>query len=381
MAATEVAAGLAAEQEADQLAFFGSMAEGFRRAVARAGMVEKNYQIGGFSILLRFAGPALIPVITPALAHLEEEPDGKPDFIIEFFDSNSTQSRLPFLADRFVDLIRMQWWDHLDNRREIKGMNGSRIRSVYHLGPGIISTLDTERDHAVYWVDDALSVPYYEKGYPVSVLLNWWLAEKGRYFVHAASIGFGQNGVLLTGKGGSGKSTTTLACVMSGLVVSGDDYAVVDPLEARAYSLYNTIKLKSLGDVRRFPGLIDCVSNLAQVEESEKGDGEARETEGGEKAMIFLHQHYPASLTACMQLKGILVPRIVDRKATEIVEASTAIAFKALAPSTVFQLPGNAHKAFRGLAQMVRRIPAYEITLGSDRQRIASAIRDFIGNA
>jgi len=371
MAKTEVGSDRQAEQEADQLAFFGMMAEGFRRAAARTGVIERRYRIGGFSVLLRFAGPALIPVITPALAHLGEGPAHIPAFTIELFDSESTRSRLPFLADRLVDLIRERWWEHLDNRREIKAMNGSRIRSVYHLGPGIISVLDIKRDRAVYWVDDALSVPYYEKGYPLSVLLNWWLAGQDRYLVHAASIGCGQHGVLLTGKGGSGKSTTTLACVMSGLVVSGDDYAVVDPLESRAYSIYNTIKLKTLGDVRRFPGLVDCVSNLAQV-----GD-----KEDGEKAMIFLHRSFPKSLTGSLKLKGIMVPRIADQQETEIRAASPAIVFKALAPSTVFQLPGNAHAAFQGLAQLVRLIPAYEITLGQDTEGVAAAIRNFIAKA
>jgi len=358
-------------QEADHLAFFEGMAEGFRRAAARAGTIERRFRIGGFSILLRFAGPGLIPVIVPALAHLEQQDAGQPDFTIEFFDSGSTHSRPPFLVDRFIDSIREKWWEFLDNRREIKDMNGLRIRSVYHLGPGIISTLDSQTNRAVYWVEDAESVPYYEKGYPLSVLLNWWLGLKGRYFVHAASIGVGENGVLLTGKGGSGKSTTTLACVMSGLEVAGDDYAAVDPGEDRAYSLYNTIKLKTLGDVERFPGLAHRVCNLDRVDESEQG----------EKAMVFLHQHFPASLTGTMKLKGILVPRIVDRAESNIARVSPAVAFRALAPSTVFQLPGNAHDAYRQLAQMVRRIPAYEITLGRNTEQVVTAIRDFVGKA
>jgi len=368
MAQRQIEPGPQPAAEADQLAFFDALSEGFRRAAGAVGIVERDYGIAGFRVRLRFAGSALIPVIAPALAHLEIAPEGSPDFTIELFDSRSTATRLPFLADRLVDLIRLRWWEHLEGRRELKGLNGPRIRSVFHLGPDIVSTLDTARDGAVYWVDDAASIPYYETGYPLSVLLNWWLARRGRYFVHAAAIGLEQGGVLLTGKGGSGKSTTTLACLMSDLAIAGDDYAAVDPEASRAYSLYNTVKLKALRDVERFPGLTGCVSNLDRVEDGEQG----------EKAMIFLHRHFPQKLLGSMPLRAILVPRIVDRPETVIAPASAALAFKALAPSTVFQLPGNAHEAFQGLVQMIRRIPSYEIALGSDIGRIPSTIHRFI---
>ncbi|MFO1429881.1 MAG: serine kinase [Candidatus Competibacteraceae bacterium] len=359
---------MTASHEDDQLAFFETLSLGFARAGSLTGVLEQDYRIAGCKLRLCFAGPALIPAIVPALAHLECPVSGKPDLTIEIFDSKSTGAPLPFPAARFVDLLRLRWWEYLDNRREIKGLNGERIRSVFHLGPDILSLLDTHRDRAVYWVEDGAMIPYYEKGYPLSFLLNWWLARRGRYFVHAAAIGLQEGGILLTGKGGSGKSTTTLACVESELGICGDDYTAIEPARAVAHSLYNTVKLKSLRDVERFPALKGCVSNLDRV-----GEGE-----NGEKAMIFLHEHHPHKLLEQMPVRAILVPRIADSPETRIVPASAALAFKALAPSTLFQLPGNAHKAFRALVEMVRRIPAYEIALGSDIPRIPAIIRQFI---
>ncbi len=364
MAETEIAAAC----EADQLTFFDALSEGFDRATAQREIIEHHYNIAGFNVRLRFAGAALIPFITPALAHLKHNGGSDANFTIDLFDAKSTGSRLPLLADRLIELIRLRWWEQLEGRREIKGLNGDRIRSVFHLGPDILSVFDRERNHALYWVDDAESIPYYEKGYPLSVLLNWWLAQQDRYFVHAAAIGLKQGGILLTGKGGSGKSTTTLACVMSELGIVSDDYTVVDPANGQLYSLYNTVKLKGKKDVERFPALKSWISNLDRVEEGEDG----------EKAMIFLHQHCPRTLITNMPLRAIVVPRIVDRPETVISPVSAALAFKALAPSTLFQLPGNAHHAFQGLVQMVRHTPCYEIALGSDIAAIPATIQRFL---
>ena len=354
--------------EADRLEFFDTVDRGFARAADGSGLVERDFLVAGLRLRLRFAGSALVPSIVPAIAHLETTVTSPPDFTIDLFDAESTSTPLPFLAARFVDLMRLRWWELLHGRREIKGLNGERIRSVFHLGPDILVLWDRQRNRGLYWVERAASIPYYEKGYPLSVLLNWWLASRGRHVVHAACIGRPDAGVLLTGRGGSGKSTTTLACVDAGLRIAGDDYAAIDVATSTAHSLYNTVKLKTLADVARFPGLDARVSNLDRV-----GDDET-----SEKAMVFLHEHDPACLLRSTPVRAILVPRIVDRPETEIVPAPAALAFKALAPSTVFQLPGNAHEAFRALAEMTRRLPAHEIRLGSDIASIPRVIEDFL---
>lgn len=354
--------------ETDQLSFFKLLEEGFERATSETGVLTRDFAVAGRRLRLRFAGQALEPAILPAIEHLAIPTEGSSDFSIDLFDAHSTGTPLPFLAARFVDLLKLRWWELLEGRREIAGLNGSRIRSVFHLGPDILVLWDKQQNRGLYWVEKADTIPYYEKGYPLSVLMNWWLSSLGCPMVHAACIGNESGSVLLTARGGSGKSTTTLNCVQSGMRIVGDDYAAIDLQGGRAHSLYNTIKLKTLADVQRFPGLDKQVCNLDRV-----GDGQDQE-----KAMVFLHQHYPQGLIDSMPLRAILVPRIVDRSETTIVPASAAEAFKALAPSTVFQLPGNAHDTFRTLAQVTRKWPTYEIQLGSDFGLIPSAIENFL---
>jgi hypothetical protein len=360
-----VATSAAAE---DQLAFAQAAREGFRRASATSGIIERYYRIARAVVLLRFAGEALLGPVTPALEHLRLAEPAAPDLTIDLFDSTSTHTPLPFLLDRFVALVRLRWWEQLGNRREIAGMNGERIRSVFHLGPDILSVLDQDEDHAVYWVENAADIPYYETGYPLTVLLNGWFARRNRFFVHAACLGTEYGSVLLTGKGGSGKSTTTLACLDSGLGLSGDDYCIVDPEQLLAYSVYNTIKLKGSRDVERFAHLKHCIDNLERIDDAENG----------EKAMIFLQRFFPEQLLPCSTLRAILVPRVADQRETVITKAPASHVFKAIMPSTLFQLPGNAQQEFRALANLVRALPAYEIALGRDIDAIPGVIRAFL---
>jgi len=354
--------------EADRSAFFQAAVEGFRRAEETVGVVEKRYRIAGYTVALRFAGPALVPHIDPALAHLADPSGARPELTIDLFDSVSTRTRLPLMVRSLVDLLRVGWFHHLGSRREITGYHGGSLQAAFHLGPNILSVLDSTASRAVYWVQDARDIPYYERGYPLTDLLNWWLGPRGRVVVHAAAIGHPGGGVLLPGKGGSGKSSTTLACTDSALGIVGDDYCAVEPATGFAHSLYNTVKLKADEDVRRFAHLAAFVGHVERV-----GDGPDRG-----RAMGFLHPHFPGKMLAGLPLKAILIPRVTGRPETTIVGASAAAALKALVPSTIFQLAGNERPTFQAMVQLARSLPAFDIGLGTEVAQIPHAIQRFL---
>ena len=235
----------AAYEEADRLAYFQALYDGFGRAARAAGTVANRfYTIGADTICLRFAGQALIPQLTPAIAHLEAAPVAAPALTVCLWDSASTGARLPLLVASLVDLLRCNPWEQLDIRRAIKGFHGGRIQTNYEPGSRVLSALDTRRNLALYWAHDAAELPYYEKGSPLKGVLSCWTGSRDCQYVHAGAVGNAAGGVLLAGRGGSGKSTTALACISAGLLYASDDYCLVaaDPAPY-AYSLYNTAKL------------------------------------------------------------------------------------------------------------------------------------------
>jgi hypothetical protein len=184
--------------------------------------------------------------------------------------------------------------------------------------------------------------------------------------IHAGAIGFPQGGVLLAGKGGSGKSTTTLAGLRAGLGYAGDDYCLVTNEECpNVHSVYNTIKLVGSSDLERFPSL----AKYFQIGQE------------GEKALSFLYQIFPNQIVASMPIKAILSLEINQQSETRLLPTAPAIALTALAPSTLAQLPGAGKAAMEILSQLVRKTPCFRLILGNQIEKIPELISSLLERA
>jgi hypothetical protein len=347
--------------ERDLLTFFHLVHEGFQRAVQVAGAVNRFYTIGSYTLCLRFAGAGLMPQLAPALSHLEIEPTAHADLTICLWDSASTGTRLPLLIGSLIEQVQRNWQEHLGPRKELTAYDGDRIRTNFHIGPNILSVLDRQQNLACYWIDDAQSIPYWEQGSPVQTILNWWTTDRQHQYVHAGAVGTPAGGVLLAGKGGSGKSSTALACIDSPLLYASDDYClVVNNPHPYVYSLYNTAKLKGQADLERFPKLAHLVDNVDRI--------------GLEKAMLFLHQHHPDKISRGFPIKAVLVPQVTGKLDTHLRPTTAGTALRALAPSTIFQLAGSGQTAFRIMSNLVNQVPCYALELGTDMAQIPDTI-------
>lgn len=340
------------EEVSNPSPFFEAVCQAFQLAEeARQGPVDRFYAIGGHTVRLRFAGPALLPFITPALKHLATKPFSTPSLTVCLWDSASTGTTMPPPPWSTDDYII---------RGEVRGYNDGRILAALNIDAGVLSILDTRLDLAVLWTRDARQIPYYETAAPLRAILHWWMRKYGCQLVHGGAVGTSEGCALVAGKGGCGKSTTALACLGSGLFYLGDDYVLLSEEPAPfVYSLYNSAKVAAR-DVGRFPYLLSAVSNSDKLET--------------EKAVIFLHSHYPEKLATGLPLRAILLPRVTGLPETRLKKASPGASLRALAPSTIFQLPGASKKDFQSITALVRQVPSYILELGCDICRIPDAI-------
>jgi hypothetical protein len=336
--------------------YFQSVYELFDRAArAVGGFAERNYSIGGYTISLRFAGLALVPSITQALDHLRIDRESEPALTICIWDSASTGQKMlppPWGAD---DLLA---------RGVVQGYNDDRIYTAFQYGSSAVSLLDTARNLGIFWVPEADDLEYWEKGAPLRTILHWWFSNHDRQLVHGAAIGNLRSGVFIGGKGGSGKSTTALACLDSQLLYAGDDYALLG-LDSgpTAYSLYNSAKLDS-DHLQRFPHLVPRINNADRL--------------GEEKALLFVNHHYPSKMTTQFLVRAILLPRVTGKSETSLSKTSTASGLRALAPSTIFQLPRAGNETFKFLAGFVMSVPCYNLDLGTDLSKIPAVIEGLL---
>jgi hypothetical protein len=338
------------------LAFFHEMHQAFQLAAASAGMVDRCYKLGGYIVRLCFAGDALVPVLSPALSHMATAA-AQPDLTICLWDSASTGVRMP----------PTPWRQHYAVRGEVEGYNTDRVYTVYEHESCGLSMLDNARNLAVLWVAEPGRIPYWVKGSPLRTILHWWMGGHGRQLVHSAAVGTSGGGVLITGKSGSGKSTTALACLESGLLYAGDDYVIVsaDPLP-HAFSLYNTAKV--------VPERLDAFPRLAAyIDNADRLDTE--------KALVFIKGAHAMQLSAGFPLNAVLVPRVTGIRDTIIRKTSPAVSLAALAPSTIFAHPRGGEAEFRFLARLVKRLPAYVIECGTELAQIPQAITDLLSGS
>ena len=317
--------------------------------------VDRFYSIGGRTIRLRFAGSALVPRITPALEHLTTQPDASPALTVCLWDGESTQS-LKSPAPRSLK--------DDTGRGEVRHFYGDRILTAYNNGSGAVSMMERSKNLALWWIRDAADVPFYESGSPLLTLFHWWMNGRGLQVVHAGAVGTRKAGVLLAGRSGSGKSTTALACLDSELLYAGDDHCLLgmNPIPY-VFSLYSSAKLEA-DQMQRFPHLLNAMSHLDRPDT--------------EKMTLLLGQHYPDKMTNGFPVRAIFVPRVAHRPDTTLSPISAGMALRALAPTTLLQLPYAKQSALADMARFVKKVPCFELELGTELHQIPEVIMNFL---
>jgi hypothetical protein len=327
-------------------------------AAIAPGAVERSFLIAGRCIRLCFASDDLADRLTRAFTHLAAGDGHAPELTVVAWDSMSTGAPAPPLPDD-ADPAGPMW------RRVL--IDEPPVHVVFKPGPRSLSVVDRDAGRAWYWCADAGAVPIWEQGTPFLHVLHHWLSSRGMQLVHAGAAGTSVGGALFVGKSGSGKSTSTLACVRGGMRYAGDDYVVVarEP-RPTVHALYSSGKLDA-GNLAQFPELASRIENP---------DGPA-----DEKRVFFVHDVAPELVATSFPLRAVLLPKVSGRAETSLAPATAAGALAALAPSTIFQMPGAAAQELAGIAAVLRAVPAHVLEAGRDLPRLARAVKDLVCDA
>ena len=273
---------------------------------------------------------------------------------------------LPRAPWELLDRTPSTEWDQEEGA--LMHVRDERVDGLFRLDGASVSMLDHVSGVGVFWTASPERVPRYERAAPLRALLDWWGGDHGCRVVHAGAVGTERGGALLVGKAGSGKSTAVLACLGSGLSYAGDDgVAVSNGARPLIHSLYCTAKLQP-GHLQRV--LPHLASVLEDSEEAHQG-----------KRMFFLDRDRSAELTAGFPLRAVLLPRVTGNARCTARPVSSGTALLALAPSTLFQLPGARQQRLHHMAEILRRVPAHVLDLGSDLATVAPTIRAVLDDA
>lgn len=303
-------------------------------------------QIDGHEIHLVFSDQELCDQMMLALSHLECVPS-RPSLSLFVWDSEKSgviPPPPPWSQERYLP------------RGDIDGFHTEGYSVSFHVSSGSLTILDSERNEGFFWIANCRKMPYWEIAAPFRTIFHIWLQKRGITLVHGAIVATEQGGVLLPGKGGSGKSTTALQAWKKGMYYLADDYSLISSQTgAKGYSLYCSAKMRRTGVSADF-GLEELIP-------------------GSEKAVYIVRERVAPSC----EIRGIVLPKIVPgRGRAKMSPCSKVDAIKGLAPSTIYQLAGANTNTFQAIVSFVQILPCYTLELGSDSESSILCIKECI---
>lgn len=333
-------------------------ASAFDAARQVAAIREQFYRVAGRVIRVRIAGPALADQLEKPMEHLRVEPtEETPMLTIDVWHEAETGIGRPS--------------PNLDSALGPYGiMTASEDRRfVAEKRAHSMSWLDRHTGHAVVWISSLTQLHLDERARPFHRFLALRLGEQGVQFIHAGLVTWQGRGALFTGRGGSGKSTASICCLLSGLGYLGDDFVGLESGEDgvfRGHSLYGTA-LTTLGHMTRFPSLAAvCVAANHTYEE---------------KSLAWLRELPGATFEDSTTITAIVMPRVVDSEDTTYDRASARDALLSLAPTSVLYLPAAGPRAIDRLAALVERVPRFRLLLGRDVSQIPERVKELLAEA
>ena len=209
-----------------------------------------------------------------------------------------------------------------------------------------------------------------ERARPLQRMIAAWLA-RSRRSAHPCRAGErgADDGALVVGMSGAGKSTTSLACLTGGFGFLGDDFVGIHRTPSGSYDghgLYASGLLEA-GHLRRFP-------ELEPSTEPAFHDIEV-------KSLVYLHPRYADRLRVFCKIRALAVPRLGDTPQSAVHPAPKGKALLALAPTSVMFMPGNPSAAMAVLADLVRALPTYWLEVGRDPTTIPAAVGEVLSRA
>ncbi len=342
--------------QAETASFLNAVATAFHTAAADFGATEeRKFMVAGHCFRVLMAGQGLRHELCLALEHLEsKDPEINPELTICAWDSASTGVSLP----------PCPWpLDQLDPAGHIRGLDPEGPQVALQVEIGGLSVYDPARKLAFFRIADGQAFPAREWASPLKSILHWWLREKGLFMIHCAAVGTENGAALLVGHSGSGKSTTSLACLHGGLQFITDDRCLIAlKPEPSAFCIYNAAKLWP-EQMKRFPRLLKAVYNQAGPED---------------KSLLFVQRFAPGQLARELPIRVVLLCSIADREESSLSAVSSIRVLRDLMPSTFIYQPGAKSTELQAMAELLRLAPCRRINLGRNLEGIPGLISEAV---
>jgi hypothetical protein len=310
-----------------------------------------DFTVGGAPVHAQIVGNDLARVFNRSLAR---GASGDGGLTMHLWDEGSTGVALPALPDPIEDMARGgpagEWIGFTSD--------GSYLRFS---GPDFEIHMDRSAQYAVGWIRSEALLSSWHRARPLQTLFVPWIADRGAAVVHAAMVARGGVGILFPGPAHSGKSTLTAVCGGDGFEVMGDDAIALEIEEGRVlgHCLHAAVKLRRAG-LPRHPDLAGKMQDCAPPWHDE--------------AVGFLGELFPGQVVPTAEVIAVGFPSLGHSPSTTFAEMNSGQAMRKLTGCLLSAEPGRVTQAFTTLGEILDRIPAYAVAVGTATSEVPTGI-------
>lgn len=338
-------------------AYLDDLRAAFDRAEATRGATSIDITAGGVPIRVSVVGDVFARHIHTAIGAARST--AEPKLTIRVFDSHTSGVRVP----------PPRWpLEAYLARDEIAGSGADDVDAACDVVRRVISLYDHRHREGIWFAEDQRRLAPWDPAAPLRNVVHWALADHGLQLAHGAAVGRSGDGVFLTARGGSGKSTTALALARAGWDYVADDYCLLATTGApRAHRIYRVAKADPT-TLARFDGLDSAVVTPARAP--------------SDKAIIDVGAAFGGRVVDTIALRAVVIPRI-DSAAhrPHLVRRDAADAGRALVPSTLLQLPGCGPATAQNLSRAIDGLAYFELVLPVDLDEVPDLLDELLDDA
>lgn len=333
--------------------FHAEAARAYSMAAERQGRYLLATEIAGVRIDIETAGPRVMEAIRPALFGISADLTKPAQARILVFDTRSSDVAAPEFGRPIQHLIRWRGdcWTDAD----------ARCRVVFHMSDYTLQVFDPDAATCVVMIAGVEKLPSWTLAAPLRSPLAMILETHGVYLVHGAAVGYSDGAALITGYGGSGKSTTTMSCHKAGMPILGDDYVALRPScepgqPPTMHNVFSSLKLvpQETGDAQ----------DSARVQD---------------KRILYPFAEGQGGLLREAPLRAAILAQITDIPESRIVSASAQEVARIAFASSALQIPMACETDVAdAILESVQCAGAYRIQLGRDRSSAFRSLEHFL---